>query len=192
MAQQRLGIDLGQRRTALENPLHGLAGVDVRHHTEHGHAEVGLDVLDGPDRGVERLAHERQHEPERQPQHRADQHRVRRLAADRRVWLRRRPDDRDLLDLLRLLDERLLVLGLQERQQVVVGLGLALQALQRELEGRELPILLLQLADLPIQELLAVAEHRGLRRHFAAHLGAYLTDPVVDGLQARVPVGDLE
>ncbi len=84
------------------------------------------------------------------------------------------------------------MLRLQERQQVVVGLGLALQALQGQLEGRELPVLLLQLADLTIEELFAVAQHRDLSPHLAAHLGAHLADPVVESLQARVPVGDLQ
>ena len=83
------------------------------------------------------------------------------------------------------------MLRLQERQQIVVGLGLALQALQGELEGRQLPVLLLQLPDLTIEELLAVAQHRDLRPHLAPHLSADLADSVVDGLQARVPVGDL-
>jgi len=157
VAQQRLGIDLSERRPPLEDPLHGLARVDVRHHAQHRNAEVRLDVLDGADRGVEGLPHEREHETQRQPQHRTDQDRVHRLTAQGRVRLRGRADDGHLLDLLGLLDQRLLVLRLQEREQVVVGLGLALEPLQGELEGGKLPVLLLQLADLSVQELLAVA-----------------------------------
>ena len=192
VAQQGLGVHLGERRAPLQHALDGLSRVDVRDHAEHRDLEVRLDVLDGADRGVEGLAHEREHQADEQPQQPADHDGMRRLAADRGFRLGGRPDDRDLLDLLGLLDQRLLVLRLQEREQLVVGLGLALQPLERQLDGGQLAVLLLELADLPVQQLLAVAKHRDLRRDFPPHLQADLAHPVVEGLEARMALGHLE
>ena len=170
MALQRLGLHLGQRGPAIEEPLHRLPGVDVRHHAEHRDAEVGLDVLDGADRGIERLLHERQHQAHEQPQQGAHEHVFRASRPEGTSGLGGRSDDRDLLDALGLLDQRLLVLGLQQREQVVVDLGLALQALQLQLDGRDLPILLHDVAHLTVEELLAAAQQGDLRAHLAPHL----------------------
>ena len=60
------------------------ARIDVRHDAEHRDLEVGLDVLDGADGGVERLLHEGQHAAQHEPEERAHQDRVERLAADGR------------------------------------------------------------------------------------------------------------
>ena len=192
VALQRIGIDLGQRRPSLDEPLHRLARIDVRHDAEHRDLEVGLDVLDGADRRIERLLHEGQHAAEHETEQRAHQHGVERLAADGRPRLGGRPHQGDFLDALRLLDQRLLVARLQEREEIVVDLGVPLQALQVQLDRRHLAVALHQIAHLPVEDLLAVAQERDLRVQLAAHLLAHLAQPIVDGLQPGVLVGHLQ
>ncbi len=81
---------------------------------------------------------------------------------------------------------------LEQRQQVVVHLGVALQPLQGQLGGGDLAVLREQLAHLAVEDLLAGAERGHLGRHLAAHLRPHLPQPVVDGLQPRVAPGHLE
>ena len=174
VALQCLGIHLGQRRPSLDEPLHRLARVDVRHDAEHRDLEVGLDVLDGADRRIERLLHEGQHAAEHQAEQRAHQDGVERLAAEGRRRLGGRPHQRDFLDPLRLLDQRFLVARLQEREEIVVDLGVPLQALQVQLDRRHLAVALHEIAHLPVEDLLAVAQERDLRVQLAPHLLAHL------------------
>jgi hypothetical protein len=81
---------------------------------------------------------------------------------------------------------------LEEGQQVVVHLRVALQPLERELGGGHLAVPGEQLAHLAVEDLLARAQGGDLGGHLAAHLRAHLAQPVVDGLQPRVLVGYLE
>ena len=192
VAQERLGIHLCEGGSALEDTLDRLARVDVRHHAEHRDLQVGFDVLDGADRGVERLLHEGEDQAERKAEQRANQDGVEGLGPDRRVGFRRRAHDRHFLDRLRLFDQGLLVLRFEQRQEVVVVLGLALQALHRQLDGRHLTVLLQQIAHLAIEDLLARAERRDLRRHLAPHFHPDLAQAVVERLETRVPVRDLD
>jgi hypothetical protein len=206
LGHRRLGIEVGDEQgvacsasgsiwasgPALDESLHRLARIDVRHDAEHRNLEIGLDVLDGADGGVERLLHEGQHATQHEAEQRAHQDRVERFAADGRGRLGGRAHDGDFLDALRLLDQRLLVARLQEREQVVVDLGVPLQPLQVQLDGRHLAVALHQIAHLPVEDLLAIAQERDLGVQLPAHLGPHLAQPVVDGLQARVLVGHLQ
>jgi len=192
VALQRVRVHVREVRASLDEALHRLARVDVRHDAEHAHAEVGLDVLDGADRSIERLAHEGQHDAEEQTEQRAHQHRVDHLRARRRGRVARRPHDRDLLDAFRLLDERLLVTRLEQRQQVVVHLGVALQPRQRQLGRGHLAVLREEVAHLATEDVLAVAQRGHLRGDLTAHLRADLAQAIVDRLQPRMAVGHLE
>ena len=192
VALQRLAVHLGEVGPALEEAVDRLARVDVRDDAEHGDVEIALDVLDRPDRGVERLLDEREHEPQDQPDQGAGQDRTRPLAAGGGGGLGRRPHDRDFVDPLRLLDQRLLVLRLQEREQVVVDLRLALHALEGQLHRRQLSVLLEQVADLSVENLFTRPELGDLRGELAAQLGFDLPDLIVEHLDPRMPVGQLE
>src|SRR5207247_1555274 len=85
VAQERLGIHLCEGGSALEDTLDRLARVDVRHHAEHRDLQVGFDVLDGADRGVERLLHEGEDQAERKAEQRANQDGVEGLGPARRA-----------------------------------------------------------------------------------------------------------
>ena len=174
VALKRLRIHVGQRRPSLDQALHRLTRVDVGHDTEHGHLQIRLDVLDGPDGRVERLLHEGQDEAEHEADQPTDHDRIERLAADRRARLGGGPDDADLLHAFRFLDQRFLVLRLEQGEEVVVDLRVALQPLQAELDGRHLTVLLEELAHLTVEDLLATAQQGDLGVDLAPHLAAHL------------------
>src|SRR5262245_56541185 len=192
VAMERFGLHVGQGRPPLDETLHHLPGLDVRHDAEHRHPEIVLDVLDGADRGVERFLDEGQDQAEHEPEQAADEDGVQRLAADGRPGLDRRADEHHLLEALGLLDERLLVAGLEQREEVLVDLGVALQARQPELDRGYLAVALLQLAHLAVEKVLAAPQQRDLGADLAPHLGPHLAHAVVEGLQSRMTVGHLE
>src|SRR5207249_4426586 len=84
------------------------------------------------------------------------------------------PDDADLLHAFRFLDQRFLVLRLEQGEEVVVDLRVALQPLQAELDGRHLTVLLEELAHLTVEDLLATAQQGNLGVDLAPHLAAHL------------------
>ncbi len=192
VALQRLGIHLGERGPPLEEAFHCLARIDVGHDTEHLDVQIGLDVLDGADGGVERLLHEGEYEAEHETEQGADHHRVQGVAADGLAGIGGGSHEGHFFDALRLLDQRLLVLGLEQRQEVVVDLGVALQPLQAELDGGNLAVLLHEVRHLAGEDVLAILQGRDLRAELAPHLESHLAETLVDGLQPRMLVGRLE
>ena len=84
------------------------------------------------------------------------------------------PDDADLLHAFRFLDQCFLVLRLEQGEEVVVDLRVALQPLQAELDGRHLTVLLEELAHLTVEDLLATAQQGNLGVDLAPHLAAHL------------------
>ena len=84
------------------------------------------------------------------------------------------------------------MLGPEQGQEVLVALGVALEALEAQLHRRHLAVLLQHVAHLAGEDLLAALQERDLGPDLAAHLQPHLAHAVGEGLQARVTLGDFQ